>query len=78
MVEPSLESLIAKLNEHKNLVLQVAQASLPQPHQFDAFRTIVLNQFGRSGFQGELEEAFRKMERNGTGRNTQAGTEVPK
>ena len=39
---------------HVTHVLLVAQASLPSS-QFQAFRTVVLNEFGRNGLEGELE-----------------------
>ena len=74
----TLPSLIAKLNARKNRLLLVLQASISQPHQFDAVRKIVLDELGRDGFEKELEEALQHTERNGTGRNIQAGKGVPK
>jgi hypothetical protein len=73
-----LPLLIAKLNARKNRLLLVLQASISQPHQYEAVRKIVLDELGRDGFEKELEEALQHTERNGTGRNTQAGKEVPK
>ena len=73
-----LPTIIAKLNTRKNRLLLVLQACISQPHQFDAVRKIVLDELGRDGFEKELEEALQHMERNGTGRNTHAGKEVPK
>ena len=43
------------VNGHVTQVLLVAQASLPSS-QFQAFRTVVLNEFGRNGLEGELEQ----------------------
>ena len=57
---------------HVSQVLLVAQASLPSS-QFQAFRTVVLNEFGRNGLEGELEQLEYQVgaeERNGLGRNT--------
>ncbi|HNP84229.1 MAG TPA: hypothetical protein PKN47_22410 [Nitrospira sp.] len=57
---------------HVSRVLLVAQASLPLS-QFQAFRTVVLNEFGRNGLEGELERLEYQLgaeERNGMGRNT--------
>ena len=57
---------------HVTHVLLVAQASLPSS-QFQAFRTVVLNEFGRNGLEGELERLEYQLgaeERNGLGRNT--------
>jgi hypothetical protein len=54
------------------MCLLVAQASLPSS-QFQAFRTVVLNEFGRNGLEGELERLEYQIgaeERNGLGRNT--------
>ena len=56
---------------HVTHVLLVAQASLPSS-QFQAFRTVVLNEFGRNGLEGELERLERQVvleERQGLGRN---------
>ena len=73
-----LPFLIAKLNARKNRLLLVLQASISQQHQYEAVRKIVLDEMGRDGFEKELEEALQHTERNGTGRNTQAGKGVPK
>ena len=54
-----LEAILEVLNARKNQVLLVAQASLP-PSQFDAFRKLFLNEFGRSGFQKDLEVVLLK------------------
>lgn len=56
---------------HVTHVLLVAQASLPSS-QFQAFRTVVLNEFGRNGLEGELERLEHQPvveERQGLGRN---------
>jgi hypothetical protein len=55
-----------------NHVLLVAQAALPGS-QFQVFRTVVLNEFGRSGLERELERLeglVSSEERDGEGRNT--------
>lgn len=74
----SLPSLLVKLNARKKRLLLVAQTGFPQQHQFEAFRSVLLDELGKDGFEKELEEALQHMERNGTGRNTYAGKEVPK
>ena len=73
-----LSAAIAKLNARKNRLLLVLQACMAQPHQFEAVRKIVLDELGRDGFEKELEEVWKDTERNGTGRNIQAGKGVPK
>jgi len=79
MVVPALLPLILdKLNGRKNLLLRAAQIGLPEK-QFEAYRAIFLDELGRNGFEKDLEEVLMQhMERNGTGRNTHAGKEVPK
>ena len=73
-----LPSLIIKLNARKKRLLQVAQACFPQQHQFEAYRSILLDELGREGFEKELEEFLQHKERNETGRHIYAGKEVPK
>lgn len=72
-----LPTIVEKLNEHKNRLLLTAQVGLPD-HQFNAYRTILLDELGRNGFERDLEEILtQQTERNGTSRNIQAGKEVP-
>lgn len=79
MIAPVLLPLILeKLNERKNRLLLTAQVGLPE-NQFDAYRKILLDELGRNGFEKDLEEVLlQHLERNGTGRHTHAGKEVPK
>ena len=79
MVAPALLPLIlGKLDERKNRLLLTAQVGLPN-NQFDAYRKILLDELGRNGFEKDLEEVLMQhTERNGKGRNTHAGKEVPK
>jgi predicted GNAT family acetyltransferase len=59
-------------------LLLTAQVGLPE-NQFDAYRTILLDELGRNGFEKDLEKVLMQhAERNGTGRSTHAGKEVPK
>lgn len=53
-----LSLILQALDRRKSNLLLVAQASLPES-QFQAFRKIVLNEFGKSGLQTELEELFK-------------------
>ncbi len=79
MVAAALLSLVYdKLNERKNRLLLAAQVGLPV-NQYDAYRKILLDELGRNGFEKDLEEVLmQQTERNGMGRNTHAGKEVPK
>lgn len=65
----SLNLLLDALDRRKNRLLLVAQTALPAS-QFEAFRKILLAELGKSGFQQELEDAFRLH--HGKGRNGQA------
>lgn len=57
----SLAALILEaLDRRKNRLLLVAQAALPAS-QYEAFRKIVLDELGKSGFQKELEDAFKRI-----------------
>lgn len=58
-------------------ILEFGELALA-PTQFAAFRRLVLDEFGRSGLESELERAFREQykERIGTGRPTLQGKEV--
>lgn len=64
--------VVELVNHRVTRILLVAQSSLPAS-QFQAFRTVVLNEFGRSGLERELERLEGKRgseERDGEGRNT--------
>jgi hypothetical protein len=58
-------------------ILEFGEAALP-PGQFAAFRKLVLDEFGRSGLETELERVFREKhhEHVGMGRPTLQGKEV--
>jgi hypothetical protein len=49
----TVSAVLELLNHRKNRVLLVAQAALPQS-QFDAFKKLFLDEFGRSGLEGQL------------------------
>jgi hypothetical protein len=59
MIEKNLlPQMLEKLNERKNRLLQVAQVGLSD-NQFKAYRMILLDELGRSGFEKDLEEILR-------------------
>ncbi len=63
--------ILKLVHGHVTHVLLVAQAALPGS-QFQAFRTLVLNEFGRSGLERELERLeslVSSEELDGQGRN---------
>jgi len=56
------EDIERLINMRLNQVLLVAETALP-PSQFQAFRKLTLNMFGKSGFGKELERVLRSQER---------------
>lgn len=66
----ALTTLLGLLDQRKNRVLLLAQAALPE-HQFKAFKTLFLDEFGRKGLEGELARIDTESHRHGTDRNGQ-------
>ncbi len=63
-----LEEVMGLVNRHLNNVLLSAEAAMPGD-QFQAFRKITLNEFGKCGLLAELERLFiDEEERDGKGR----------
>ena len=62
----TVPALLDLLNARKNRVLLYAQVALPQS-QFDAFKKLFLDEFGRSGLEGQLVklDAESRQVRNG-------------
>jgi hypothetical protein len=63
----TLQEVLRLLDQSKNEALLLAQSSLPQS-QFEAFRKIYLNIFGKNGLEKELARLYaedRKQDRNG-------------
>lgn len=52
----------------KNRVLLLAQAALPE-HQFKAFRTLLLDEFGQKGLESELARVFAEDRQQGVDRH---------
>lgn len=68
MIDP--RSIMDKVNSRVNLILTVAEAALPHEN-FQAFRKIVLDQFGRNGLAQDIDAlcyGASGTERHGTGR----------
>ena len=65
------EAILPLVNARLNRVLLIAQAALPE-HQFEAFRRLILDEFGRAGLIRDLDTFCDapRPERNGTGRTT--------
>lgn len=73
-----LNSLTDALNARKNRALRIAEAALPES-QYRAFRSLFLDEFGRSGLEEDLARIVADFERQGKapGRPIHAGKEVP-
>ena len=63
------EQIHELINAKLKRILLVAETALPQS-QFQAYRTVVLDEFGNNGLRKELDKLFSNTsDRNGTGRN---------
>lgn len=68
-IEELMKEVVSTYNDVRKRVLLYAQSSLPQS-QFEAFRKLILDEFGRNGAEGKVEKMFQDfMERNGQGGN---------
>ena len=56
----SYQMILELLNPRKNRVLLIAEASMSES-QFKAFRRLFLNEFGKNGFEKELERVLAKV-----------------
>jgi hypothetical protein len=72
-----LDSLTDALNARKSRALRIAEAALPES-QFRAFRSLFLDEFGRSGLEEDLARIVAEFERQGkaSGRPIHAREEV--
>lgn len=66
----TLRIVLDLINARKNRVLLLAQAALPE-HQFKAFRTLLLDEFGQKGLESELARVFAEDRQHGADRNGQ-------
>ena len=65
------DALLPLVNARLNRVLLIAQAALPE-HQFQAFRRLILDEFGKAGLIRDLDTIADepRQERHGPGRTT--------
>ena len=65
------EALLPLVNARLNGLLLIEQAALPE-HQSEAFRRLILDEFGRAGLLKDLDTIsdVPRQERHGTGRTT--------
>ena len=60
------KTIIDLVKPRLNRVLTVAQAALPD-RQFSAFRKLMLDEFGRSGLERELDQVFHQQDKDRQG-----------
>ncbi len=71
-----LDTVLGLIKPRMKRILDFGELALA-PAQFAAFRKLVLDEFGRSGLESELERAFRKpQERDGRGGSIPQGKGV--
>ena len=78
MVSNLHDAIIEAMNAHLNRVLRAAEIGIPSASQYQAFRTFALDEFGRHGFQPELETLLRRHGKERNGQADTAGKEVPR
>lgn len=61
------KTIIDLVKPRLNRLLTVAQAALPD-RQFSAFRKMMLDEFGRSGLEGELDQVLQRQDKDRRGR----------
>ncbi len=61
-----LEAITRLINRRVNRVLLFGQSALNN-NQFEAFRKLVLDEFGRSGLAKELERVLTEKHKDGNG-----------
>jgi len=59
-----LETIRDLIKPRMKRILDFGELALP-PGQFTAFRKLVLDEFGRSGLESELERASREQRKSG-------------
>ena len=60
------ETIIDLVKPRLNRMLTVAEAALPES-QFKAFRKIMLDEFGKSGLERELDQVFHPQHKDMNG-----------
>jgi hypothetical protein len=60
----TLQAILDVVNARKNRTLLLAQAALPE-HQFKAFRTLLLDEFGQKGLESELARIYAEDRQQG-------------
>jgi hypothetical protein len=64
----TLDTVLQVINGRKSRALLFAQAALPE-HQFKAFKTLFLDEFGQKGLETELARIYSEDRQQGMDRN---------
>ncbi|MBT9521337.1 MAG: hypothetical protein IV101_10640 [Dechloromonas sp.] len=78
MVNPLTEAIMRLLMTRMSRILDAAAVGMPTSHQHQAYRKIVLDEFGNQSFLPELEALVQQhgLDRNGQAKT--AGKGVPR
>lgn len=77
MVTPLTEAIMKLVMSRIGRILDAAAVGMPTPNQHQAYRKIVLNEFGNQGFLRELEALLQQQGQDRNGQAKTAGKEVP-
>lgn len=70
--------IIKIVHSHLNRVLRAAEIGIPQPRQYEAFRTFALDEFGNQGLLPELDALLKQHGQARSGQAEAAGKGVPR
>lgn len=78
MVNPLTEAIMKLLMARMGRILDAAAVGMPTTHQHQAYRKIVLDEFGNQSFLPELEALVQHHGQDRNGQAKTAGKEVPR
>ena len=78
MVSALTEAIVKKVHERLSRLLDVAEVGIPTKDQFQAFRKVVLKEFGNQGFLPELDALLQQHGKDRNGQAETAGKGVPR
>lgn len=71
------DAIVDTLHAHLNKILSVAEVGIPTTTQYQAFRKITLDEFGKQGFLPELDALLKQHGMDRSGQADTAGKGVP-
>ncbi len=78
MVNPLTEAIMRLLMTRMSRILDAAAVGMPTSHQHQAYRKIVLDEFGNQSFLPELEALVQQHGQDRNGQAKTAGKGVPR